>query len=244
MATSANRGWASDAKQSTCYVYKHTTGAEHDVSSVSTLWSTLRSPGEDLSVFEALPAGTAPEITRNHVIVYKNAQHSDVDAPSTSEDARKWRKLCETAGPEPQPGELLQLADLLYKAEVVLVDELNSLLAEAGLRTIDHVAEAVRKLGDKYISFAEKDELTTILVAAFSRLTGSADDAKAAIAQWPEVMDWHRRRVAFAHPLGNKTIDKSKLGKLKAQVAVEEVYTPVRSAAKVLIAAAERVTEL
>ncbi|KXZ46696.1 hypothetical protein GPECTOR_41g660 [Gonium pectorale] len=242
MATSATRGWAKDAKESTCYVYKHTKAAEQDIGSVSTVWPTLQSPGEHCSVFEALPA--APEITRNHVIIYKDAEHSDVDAPSASEDAGKWRRLCETHGPEAQPAEVLQLAELLYKAEVVLVKELNLLLADAQLQTVDHVSEAVRKLGNKYISSAEKAELSSILIAAFSQLTGSADDAEAAIQQWPEVMDWHRRRVAFAHPLGNNTMDKSKLGNLKAQVALQEVYKPVRSAAKVLIAAAERVIEL
>lgn len=135
----------------------------------------------------------------------------------------------------------MKLADLQYKAEYVLVDELNPRLRDAGLRRVDHVSDVVHQLEDDDINPAKKHKLRTILVEVFERLTGSSDDAKAAIEQWPEVMSWHRRRVAFAHPLGDGVVDEGKLRNLKAQVTSEEVYAPVRCAAKVLIAAAERV---
>lgn len=147
--------------------------------------------------------------------------------------------VCE-AHSEQQPPEILQLAELQYKAESVVIEELNPKLDAAGLPRVVFVADAVYQLKNKYLATAHKAELKAVLVEVFELLTGSSDDAMAAVDQWPEVMSWHHRRVACAHPLGDGVIDPGKLNNLKSQVTSEAAYAPVRGAAKVLIAAAER----
>ncbi|PNH07337.1 hypothetical protein TSOC_006206 [Tetrabaena socialis] len=142
-------------------------------------------------------------------VLLNDAQQNDVDAPSRSQAASKRHNLCVAHG-ELQP-EVLQLADLLSKAEFMLVDELNLKLDEASLGQMEHVSDAVYKLGSKYLR------------------SGA------------EVMRWRRRRMAFAHPPDMNAIQESNLSDLKSRVTHAEAYAPVRCAAKALIAAAERV---
>ncbi|KAG2440667.1 hypothetical protein HYH02_010246 [Chlamydomonas schloesseri] len=140
--------------------------------------------------------------------------------------------------------EQAELADLLCRVEFKLVEELNVKLCEAGLGQIDRVSDAVYTLGDKYACAAEKEELRAVLLGVFGALTGSADVARDAVASWSEVMRWRRRRMASAPPLLGMPpllIDEGMLGRLAGRVTSAEAFAPVRGAAQLLIAAAERV---
>ncbi len=97
----------------------------------------------------------------------------------------------------------------------------------------------MNRLGNKYLSTREHEETQKVLVEFFSTKTGSSEDALAAIREWPIVQAGRRKRVAFSHPLGDNQIDGAKLQSFMSQVLQAQPYAPVRTAARVLIGAAE-----
>lgn len=115
---------------------------------------------------------------------------------------------------------------------------LNDELQLAGLRQVDHVSQAVHRLGDKYLCSAEKDELYTALVRVFEGLSCSAADAREAIQQWLALAFLARAHMAGStRRLSYEPLTKAKLAELKAEVNTGG--WPLQHAVKVLIAAAE-----
>ncbi len=167
-----------------------------------------------------------------------NAPQEGMAAPSSVEAASNPQSLAKGVGLKPA---MFRLADLQLITEPVIVCNLNNKLKAASLKRVTSIAEAVYTLDSCYISMHKWDCIHNVLLDFFEEPAGSREAAQAAIEQWPEVQKWCRRRLACPQLSGLHSIDEAELDGLAEQVAMADVYAPVRSAAQVLVAAGRQV---
>ncbi len=163
-----------------------------------------------------------------------HARHavSDADVPSLVSAASDWEKIASEV-----PGftrEMLNVADLLYKAEPALVDRFNAIAAGRGLEPVQHISQAIGRVTCIFISVAERDALESAMDQFFGDLAG--DRGQLCRQQWTTCTMWMRKRLSVAHPLalGNAASLAGRLQRLHAEILQEPAYAAVREAAIVL----------
>lgn len=134
---------------------------------------------------------------------------------------------------------MVKTADVMYKSEYVLVEDLNQRLTAGGFGEVDHVGQALANAADRRgYSQADRDELASILTEFFAQY--GATYSEQFRLQWLEVRKWVRKRVSFAHPLGDRSFEsEEQLNAFKAEAAAERDYDQVRAAIDVLLRAAD-----
>lgn len=214
-----------------------TTAQQQPVNQLSSTWAQLRQPPSGAKVFEQAERA-ALDITKDHVLLYSSTSTSvrDADVPSQKESASNWDGLV-AAVPGMQP-HMVAVADLLGKTDPYLTEVINCKLEERSLAPINHVSDLFRRVGNKYMSTAERTDNMAV-VSEFLEDFGATEVVP---QQWCTVMSWWSKRVMSAHPLGSKgTINSDVLDQLAQSVESDDSYANIRDAAQLMIRAALRV---
>jgi hypothetical protein len=151
------------------------------------------------------------------------------------ESVIKWRSSGGKLVPGLEP-EMMVMADLLDRADTLMTEDLSRLLDNAQLDPLNHVSELFNRLRSCKTSVSERQELTAAATKYFQQLGLQLD---VAAMQWTTLMQWRRKRIAFAHPLyangQGHAVDLDKLDALATAVETQPAYIKVKDTAGVMV---------
>jgi hypothetical protein len=190
-------------------------------------------------VFEEVTPSAA-QIDKDHVLVSPSAEAMpDADVPRLSAVASRWRSLAaEVPGMEPQ---MVVLVDLQSRTEPFLVQQLNCMLAEAGLAPVAYVSHLFGTMRARHTPEAQRKAMEEVAVQ-FCKKFGD-EEMEVVAKQWRVLMDWRAKRVAFAHPLLGNSLNKDSLLELEQAVGTDANYASLKAAAHAMIEAAKKLLQ-
>ena len=216
---------------STLHEFQTTAGRQQPCSAVSPGWQKCSNPPAGSKLFEAMAPRQQPQLQHDHVLLHGAASIADSDVGGMAASAALWNSLTQNH-PNMLPHKVLA-ADLLCKAEAMLVDMLEPLMIRQGFSPSEHISQAVKLYRYERMQADRRDELG----ACLSELCATVGITLDELYQFETLAKWARDRDICFHPLGHSVyqLNAEAVAEARATITSRPEFQEVRESSLLLV---------